>query len=61
MSDELNREKLEKRTGATWKPGDTGLIKEISGGHILIGSNAAALIGLESGTDGWDEFTVAEG
>jgi len=51
---------LEQRTNATWKPGDTGLLKEIAGGHILIGSEAAALIGLEVGTDGWDEFRVAD-
>jgi hypothetical protein len=43
---------------SNWKPGGTGLIKEIPGGHILIGADAAALIGLEAGTDGWDEFRV---
>jgi len=60
MGDEMNREKLETRTGARWKPGDTGLMKEIPGGHILIGADAAALIGLEAGTDGWDEFRVVD-
>ena len=52
--------RMEQRTAATWKVGDTALIKEIPGGHILIGADAAALIGLEAGTDGWDEFRVAD-
>jgi hypothetical protein len=42
----------------TWKPGDTGLTKEIPDGHILIGADAAALIGLKAGVDGWEEFRV---
>lgn len=52
---------LEQRTSATWKVGDSGLVKKCPGGHILIGANAAAKLGMEAGHNGWDEFRVVEG
>ena len=52
---------LEQRTSATWKVGDTGLVKKCPGGHILIGAHAAEKLGMEAGQDGWEEFQVVEG
>ena len=49
---------LEQRTCATWKVGDTGLVKKCPGGHILIGAHAAAKLGMVAGQDGWEPFTV---
>ena len=65
MSDNSNKgftvTHLEQRTSATWKAGDTGLVKKCPGGHILIGAHAAAKLGMEAGQDGWEEFQVVEG
>jgi hypothetical protein len=47
-------------TKATWKVGDTGLVKKLPAGHLLIGARVAEKLGMTAGMDGWEEFRVVE-
>jgi len=41
-----------------WKPGDSGIYKEISPRKFLMVRDRADILGLQAGDDGWKPFTV---